>query len=148
MYFFLSWSVVILRLCVCVCLRAHVVRAPLFMRRGIISVVHWFNKKMVEMISRAQTSNTRGRLSYGASIDCKNKGGGGVNGMEIVEERDRWSRQKTSSPESAADSVRGLRLWGLCQSGSAGKVAPLRKRLERKRERDAGGCVGHWGSRW
>lgn len=66
-----------------------------------------------------------------------------VKGMEMVEERDRWSRQKTSSPGSAANSVWGLRLWGLCQSGSGGKVAPLRKRVESEWERDARGCVGH-----
>lgn len=66
-----------------------------------------------------------------------------VKGMEIAEERDRWSRQKTSSLGSAENSVWGLRLWGLCQSGSGGKVAPLRKRVESERERDARGCVGH-----
>lgn len=45
--------------------------------------------KTVEMISRAQTSNARGRLSYDASIDCKNKGGAMVRRMETVVERDR-----------------------------------------------------------
>lgn len=67
-----------------------------------------------------------------------------VKRMEIVEERDRWSRQKTSSLGSAANSVRGLRLWGLCQPGSGGKVAPLRKRVE-ERMREMQGNV--WGTK-
>lgn len=61
--------------------------------------------KTVEMISRAQTSNARGRLSYDASIDCKNKGGAMVRRMETVVERDRWSRQKTSCLGSAASAA-------------------------------------------
>lgn len=98
------------------------------------------------MISRAQTSNTRGQLSYGASIDCKNKGRwGGLTGWKSwkkeIDEVDR--RQAAQSLQ--ADSVWGLRLWGLCQSGSGGKVAPLRKRMERKRERGMQADV--WGTK-
>lgn len=66
-----------------------------------------------------------------------------VKRMKIVEERDRWGGQKTSSLGSAANSVWGLRLWGLCQSGSGGKVAPLRQRVESEWQRDARECVGH-----
>ncbi len=118
--------------CVCVPVHAHII-----VRHGIISAVHWL-KWYPEL--RHQTPEASWVMVHRSAARTK---GAMVKGMEIVEERDRWSRQKTSSPGSAADSVWGLRLWGFCQSGSGGKVAPWRERAESERGRDARGCVGH-----
>lgn len=134
--------VLCLYVCVSVCLHAHIIYTPVFVRHGIISVVHWFKRKRLKWYPelRHQTPEASWVMVHRSTARTK---GAMVKGMEIVEERDRWRRQKTSSPGSAANSVWGLRLWGLCQSGSGGKVAPLRKRVGSEKERDARGCVGH-----
>lgn len=109
---------------------------------AVLSV--WFaasTKKRVEMISRAQTSNTRGRLSYGASIDCKNKGQRWLRGWKSWKKEIDEADRRQAGLQWIQFGVR--RLWGLCQSGSGGKVAPLRERVESERERHARGCVGH-----
>ena len=96
------------------------------------------------MISRAQTSNSQGQLSYGASIDMREQRRRWLRGWKWWKKEIDEADRRQAAPGSAANSVsEGLRLWGLCQSGSGGKVAPLRDRVERKREGDARGCVGH-----
>lgn len=102
-------------------------------------------KKMLEMISRTQTSNTGGRLSYGASIDCENKGGRWLRGWKSWTQRKRWideADRRQAAPGSAANCARGPRLWGLCQSGSGGKVAPMRKGAEREMQGNVWGTEG------
>lgn len=75
---FITKCTYIVPVCVseCVCASTHrlhaYVRETLYYQCGSL-----VQRKTVEMISRAQTSNTRGQLSYGASIDCKNKGSDG-----------------------------------------------------------------------
>lgn len=127
--------------CVCVCAHTHhlhaCVRETWYYQCGSLVQRKWL-KWYPEL--RHQTPEVSWVMVHRSTARTK---GAMVKGMEIVEERDRWSRERTSSPGSAANSVWGLRLWGLCQSGSGGKVAPLRKRVERKREWDARGCVGH-----
>lgn len=112
-------------LCICVPLCVYVC-TPVLMRHCIIIVVQWFNKKMKWYPElRHQTPEASWVMVHRSTARTKRTL---VKGMEIVEKRDRWSRQKTSSPGSAVNSVWGLKFWGLCQSRSARKVAPLRKR--------------------
>lgn len=143
----ISFFMYIVPVCVCqwmcMCARAHThhlracVRETWYYQCGSLVQRKWL-KWYPEL--RHQTPEASWVMVHRSTARTK---GAMVKGMEIVEERDRWSRQRTSSPGSAANSVWGLRLRGLCQSGSRGKVAPLRKRVERKREWDARGCVGH-----
>lgn len=130
---------VIIRVCICACARRlHAcVRETRYYQCG--SVVKRERLKWYPEL-RHQTPGASWVMAHRSTARTK---GAMVKRMEIVEERDRWSRRKASSLGSAANSVWGLRLWGLCQSGSGGKVAPLRKRAESEWERDARECVGH-----
>lgn len=99
---------------------------------------------MVEMISRAQTSNTRGQLSYGASIDCKNKGrGGGLTGWKSwKKEIDEVDRRQAA--QSAGRFCLGSEALGFMSVRIWRKSCSLEKKNgKKKRERDASGCVGH-----
>ncbi len=134
---------VCLSVCVCACVHAHIICTPVFVRHGIISVVHWFNENGWNDIQSSDIKHQRP-----VELWCIDR---------LQEQRERWLRgwkswkkeideadKKTSSQGSAANSVWGLRLLGLCQSGYGGKVAPLRKRVESKRERER--CKGMCGA--
>lgn len=126
----------------CVYVHAHFICAPVFVRGGIISVVQWLNKNGWNDIQSSDIKHQRPVELW--RID------------RLQEQRQRWLRgwkwwkkeideadRRQAASGSAANSVWGLRLWALCQSGSGGKVAPLRKRVESEWERDARECVGH-----
>lgn len=94
-HIFLGLGVGILCLCVFVCTHhlCAFVRETWFYQCSSVVKQKW-SKWYPEL--RHQTPEASWVMAHRST--ARTKGGGGFNGMEIVEERDRWSRQKTSSP--------------------------------------------------
>lgn len=83
-------------------------------------------------------------MSYGASIDCKNKGrGGGLTGWKSwKKEIDEVDRRQAA--QSAGRFCLGSEALGFMSVRIWRKSCSLEKKNgKKKRERDASGCVGH-----
>lgn len=120
-------------------MRAHIICRPVFVRRGIISVVRCFYEKTGWNDIQSSDIKHQGPVELWCIDRLQEQRAAMVKGMEIVEERDRWSRQKTS--RSAANSVWGPEALGFMSVRIWRKsCSPERKSGERKRETCKGMC--------